>query len=86
VGAQPAPGQARVTTKVRTRRLALASPRTATILGVVVLVLMALSIPLAGLLHQLTILNIAPDIGAFRVDRSCCAGAHFRWSAHVAKP
>jgi hypothetical protein len=62
VGVQSAPGQARVTTEVTTRRLALASPRTATVLGVVVLVLVALSIPLAGLLHQLTILNIAPAI------------------------
>jgi hypothetical protein len=44
------------------RRLALASPRTATVLGVVVLALEALSIPLLGLLHQLTILNIAPVI------------------------
>jgi signal transduction histidine kinase len=49
------------------RRLALASPRTATVLGVVVLVLWALSIPLAGLLHQLTILNIAPAIPFFLV-------------------
>jgi hypothetical protein len=62
MGVQPMPGQARVTREIAARRSALASPRTATILGVGVLVLLALSFPLAGLLHQLTILNIAPVI------------------------
>jgi len=54
---QPASGQAPVTTEGTTRRFALASPRTATILGVVVLLLAAASLTLAGLVHQLTILD-----------------------------
>jgi hypothetical protein len=56
-----------VATEVTARRFALATPRTAAILGVVVLVLGALSIPVAGLLHQLTILNIAPAIPFFLI-------------------
>ena len=44
-----------MTTKVTVGRFGLASPATATVLGAVVLALVALSIPLAGLVHQLTI-------------------------------
>lgn len=52
---QPAAGQAPVTTKVTARRFRLASPATAAVLGAVVLLLVATSVPLAGLVHQLTI-------------------------------
>jgi hypothetical protein len=48
-------GQAAVTAKATAGRSGVSSPATATILGAVVLVLVATSVPLAGLVHQLTI-------------------------------
>jgi hypothetical protein len=55
--AQSAAGQAPVTTDVTARRFALASPLTATVLGVVLLVLVIAGWTLSALDHQLTVSN-----------------------------
>ena len=47
-------GRAAVGTEVTARRLPPMSPATAAVLGAVVLVLVAASVPLAGAVHQLT--------------------------------
>jgi hypothetical protein len=45
----------------------LASPATATVLGTLVVVLAAVYIPLAGLVHQLTILNVGPTVATILI-------------------
>jgi hypothetical protein len=67
--AQPACGQAQVNTQVTAHRFAVLSPMTASVLGAVVLALAAASIPLAGLVHQLTF----PVEGAVAVPALACA-------------
>jgi len=54
---QPAVGQSAVTTEVSARRYRLASPTTATILGVLVLLAAVASLVADGLSHQLTFTN-----------------------------
>jgi hypothetical protein len=56
-----------VTTDVAARRFRLVSPAIATVLGGLALVLTAASIPLAGLVHQLTLLNNGPAVPIFLI-------------------
>ncbi len=44
------------------RRFRLASPATANALGALVVVLLAVTVTLAGLIHQLTILNVSTGL------------------------
>jgi hypothetical protein len=50
------------TTQVATRRFRVSSPAAAAVLGVLVLVMAAVSVPLAGVAHQLTILGVGPHV------------------------
>jgi hypothetical protein len=56
-----------VTADVAARRFRLVSPAVATVLGGLALVLTAASIPLAGLVHQLTLLNNGPAVPIFLI-------------------
>ena len=49
-------------TAVAARRFRLASPTTANALGAVVLVLLGVTVTLAALIHQLTVLNVATGL------------------------
>jgi len=49
-------------TAVAARRFRLASPATANVLGAVVLVLLGVTVTLAALIHQLTVLNVATGL------------------------
>ena len=64
---QPAAGAPSEPTRVVTRRMRLASPRTAMVLGVLAVVLTALNVVLAELVHQLTFLGIGPGIPVFLI-------------------
>jgi hypothetical protein len=64
---EPASGRAPATAEVTVHRFALASPAAATVLGTWVVVLAAVYIPLAGLVHQLTILNIGPMVATILI-------------------
>ena len=59
---QPAGAQGPVATDGVPRRFRLASPLTATVLGVLALVLMAATVVLSGLAHQLSILGTGPEL------------------------
>ena len=64
---QPAAGAPSEPTRVVTRRMRLASSRTAMVLGVLAVVLTALNVVLAELVHQLTFLGIGPGIPVFLI-------------------
>ena len=59
---QSADGQVPVTTGVMARRFRLASPAAATALGALALVLVGVTVVLASLVHELTILNVGSGI------------------------
>jgi two-component system, NarL family, sensor kinase len=62
VKAQAAGTQVPAMTDVAARRYRLASPVTANALGALVLVLLGVTVTLAALIHQLTILNVATGL------------------------
>ena len=64
---QPAAGPPPEAAQVGTGRFRLASPRTATALGALAVVLTALNVVLAELVHQLTFLGIGPGIPVFLI-------------------
>jgi hypothetical protein len=64
---QPAGAQVAVTGEVTARRFALASSAAATALGSLVVVLAAVYPLLAGLVHQLTILNVGPTVATILI-------------------
>ena len=65
--AQPAAGRPPGATHVATGRFRVASPGTALALGGVAVVLMALNVVLAELVHQLTFLGVGPGIPVFLI-------------------
>ena len=60
--AQAPGGQAPATAGVTARRFRVVSPATATVLGVLLLVVVAAYVALAGLVHQLTTLNVGTTV------------------------
>jgi len=58
---QPAGAQGPVATDGAPRRFRLASPLTATVLGVLALLLLAATVVLSGMVHQLSILGTGPE-------------------------
>jgi hypothetical protein len=53
--------------EVTARRFRLRPPAAAAVLGVLVVVLAAVYVPLAGLVHQLTILNVGPTVATILI-------------------
>jgi hypothetical protein len=64
---QPAAGAPSEPPHVVTRRMRLASPRAAMVLGALAVVLTALNVVLAELVHQLTFLGIGPGVPVFLI-------------------
>ena len=56
-----------MTREVAAHRFRLPSPAIATVLGALVVVLAAVYIPLAGLVHQLTLINIGPTVATILI-------------------